>query len=174
MKKAASIFLRADMEQRDVEMLIRWMENPNVTRFLNEDPRVVEELRQLLWTVPAPMLSFHFNRWGHFYLICRGPREPIGFVKLRPLGQPGGYEIVYAIGEESLWGHGYGESAIRAALAMVFGSWQGREVVAKIYPENHRSVRLVTACGFSRNGEGGPLHQYRITAQSYALRELLL
>ena len=62
MKKAASIFLRADMEEHDVEMLIRWMENPNVTRFLNEDTGMAEGLRQLLWTVPAPMLSFRFNR----------------------------------------------------------------------------------------------------------------
>ena len=88
------------------------------------------------------------------------------------MGQPGVYEIVYAIGEESLWGHGYGENAIRAALTMVFDSWRGREVVAKIYPENRRSIRLVTACGFSRNGEDGHLLHYRITARTYALMEL--
>lgn len=167
MKKAASIFLRAEMEQRDVETLIRWMENPNITRYLNEDPCIIDQLRQLLWTVPAPMLSFHFNRWGHFYLICRGQGEPIGFVKLRPTGSSGSYEIVYAIGEETLWGHGYGESAIRAALTLVFVEWRGGEVTAKIYPENHRSIRLVNACGFHRSGPEGQLIQYGITAESY-------
>ena len=38
MKKAASIFLRAEIEMNDIELLIRWMKNPNVTRYLNEDP----------------------------------------------------------------------------------------------------------------------------------------
>ena len=33
MKKAASVFLRADITLRDVDCMIRWMENPNVTRF---------------------------------------------------------------------------------------------------------------------------------------------
>lgn len=37
MKKAASIFLRAEIEMNDIELLIRWMKNPNVTRYLNED-----------------------------------------------------------------------------------------------------------------------------------------
>ena len=38
MKKAASIFLRAEIEMNDIELLIRWMKNPNVTRYLNGDP----------------------------------------------------------------------------------------------------------------------------------------
>ena len=38
MKKAASIFLRAEIEMNDIELLIRWMKNPNITRYLNEDP----------------------------------------------------------------------------------------------------------------------------------------
>ena len=38
MKKAASIFLRAEIEMNDIELLIRWKKNPNVTRYLNEDP----------------------------------------------------------------------------------------------------------------------------------------
>jgi len=41
MKKAASVFLRADITLRDVDRMIRWMENPNVTRFLNEDADIV-------------------------------------------------------------------------------------------------------------------------------------
>ena len=40
MKKAAPIFLRAEIEMNDIELLIRWMKNPNVTRYLNEDPNV--------------------------------------------------------------------------------------------------------------------------------------
>lgn len=38
MKKPLLFFLRAEIEMNDIELLIRWMKNPNVTRYLNEDP----------------------------------------------------------------------------------------------------------------------------------------
>ena len=34
MKKAASIFLRAEIDRQDLELMIRWMDNPNITRYL--------------------------------------------------------------------------------------------------------------------------------------------
>lgn len=167
MKKAASIFLRADIKPQDIELLIRWMENPHITQYLNEEPGVIRSLQQLFLTVPAPMLTFHFNRWGRFFLACRSDGDTIGFVKLRELPERGAYEIVYAIGEETLWGHGYGESAICSALAMVFGEWRGRKVIAKIYPENQRSIRSVCACGFRRSSADGSMLQYGITVDEY-------
>jgi regulator of nucleoside diphosphate kinase len=167
MKKAASIFLRAEIEPRDVELLIHWMENPHITQYLNEEPSVIRSLQQLLLTVPAPMLTFHFNRWGRFFLVCRSNGDTIGFVKLRELPERGAYEIVYVIGEETLWGHGYGESAICSALAMVFGEWRGRKVIAKIYPENQRSIRSVCACGFRRSSADGSMLLYSITMDEY-------
>ena len=143
------------------------MENPHITQYLNEDPGVIRSLRQLLWTVPAPMLTFHFNLWGRFFLVCRSDGDAIGFVKLRELPPGGDYEIVYAISEEALWGHGYGEGAICAALSMVFGEWRGRRVLAKIYPENRRSIRSVCACGFRRSSADGSLHRYWISLDDY-------
>lgn len=37
MKKVSSIFLRSDIYPQDVENLIGWMDNPDVTMYLNED-----------------------------------------------------------------------------------------------------------------------------------------
>lgn len=70
MMKAASVSLRADITLADVDRMIGWMENPNVTRFLNEDPQIVHFLGQLSANVPEPMLSYHFNRSGRFLLVC--------------------------------------------------------------------------------------------------------
>lgn len=36
MKKAASVFLRTQITAQDVHSLILWLENPEVTRYLNE------------------------------------------------------------------------------------------------------------------------------------------
>lgn len=167
MKKAASIFLCAEIEMNDIELLIRWMKNPNVTRYLNEDPNVVHSLRRLSQSVPEPMLTYHFNRTERFFLVCRGEGEAIGFVKLRKTGENGAYEIVYAIGEEELWGRGYGKGAIRSALSTAFLEWRASKVVAKIYTENVRSVRSVRACGFSQSDEDERLCRYKITSAEY-------
>ena len=89
MKKAASIFLRAEITPQDVQLLIRWMENPDVTRYLNEQTNITHSLRRLLSEVPAPMLTFQFNRAGRFFLVCRPGGDAIGFVKLQPRREPG-------------------------------------------------------------------------------------
>ncbi len=167
MKKAASIFLRTDIYPEDVARLIRWMEKPNITRYLNEESGVASSLRRLLDKVPAPMLTYHFNRMGLFFLICRTDGEAIGFIKLRERPQSGHFEIVYAIGEETLWGRGYGAQAIRSALDTAFCQWRARQVVAKIYPENLRSVCLVTACGFRRCGKTEQLLHFSMTMEGY-------
>lgn len=171
MKKAASIFLRAEIYPNDLEQLIRWMENPNVTRYLNEDSQVIDSLRRLRDTTPSTMLTYHFNQTGRFFLVCRSNGACIGFIKLRETIKQGHYEIVYAIGEESIWGHGYGQASIRAALSMVFFEWRAKQVTAKIYAENQRSVRSVRACGFTTDSPNGQLLHYSITMNTY-LRQL--
>lgn len=167
MKKAASIFLRADITLRDVDRMIRWMENPNVTRFLNEDADIVYFLRQLSDSVPEPMLGYHFRRVGHFFMVCPEHEGSVGFVRLSPLGEPGAYEIVYVIGEEALWGHGFGKAAIRAALSKAFLTLDIQTLVAKIMPKNRRSVRSVTACGFTQSSLSDGLLHYTITQDAY-------
>ena len=70
MKKAASVFLRTEIYPEDIPLLIRWMENPHVTRYLNEDENIAASLRTLARSVPAPMLTWRFNQGGRFFLIC--------------------------------------------------------------------------------------------------------
>ena len=172
MTKAASIFLRADIMPEDVKSLVRWMENPAVTRYLNEEPDVTCSLRRILQTVPAPILTFQFNRQGRFFMACCPGGDTIGFVKLREMAEQGTYEIVYAIGEETLWGNGYGEGTIRSALFTAFLEWRARKIVAKICPGNQRSVRAVQSCGFRREETDGQLLQYSITMDDYLRKQL--
>lgn len=103
MKKASSIFLRSEICPRDVEAMICWMDNPEVTMYLNEDPALKGALSELLRKVPAPLLTFRFNEFGKFFIVCLNKNRAIGFVKLQET-ESGVYEIIYVIGEESLWG----------------------------------------------------------------------
>lgn len=148
MRKAASIFLRACERRRDLDSLIYWLKNPEVNQFLNEEPGMVRYLSRLADTVPEPMLSFHLNTMGRFYMICLEDRTGIGFVKLAETACPGTLEIVYAIGEDTLWGFGYGEAAVRRAVRLAFEELGARKILAKIDAQNERSRRLAFACGF--------------------------
>lgn len=73
MKKVSSIFLRSDIYLQDVDNLIGWMDNPDVTMYLNEDHALRRNLTQLLRSVPAPLLAFRFNEFGKFFY--RVPRQ---------------------------------------------------------------------------------------------------
>jgi RimJ/RimL family protein N-acetyltransferase len=167
MKKAASIFLRADMEPADVRALSGWLQNQTVTRYLNEDAGASDALLDLLETTPAPLLTCRFNRTGRFFLVCDGEDDAIGFVKLQKQADPGCYEVVFAIGDERIWGNGYGTQALRAALAQVFLEWRGRKVTAKIYRGNTRSERTVRGCGFREEARLENLSRFTLTQADY-------
>ena len=122
MKKAASAFLRMEICHADITRMIRWMRNPNVTRYLNEAPDVAQSLEQLVRSVPEPMYQYHLCRTGHFFMVCHQENESVGFVKLLPTAMEGAYEIVYVIGEDALWGHGLGQQAVRSALSKASAS----------------------------------------------------
>ena len=76
MKKAASVFLRTEMTLRDVELLSQWMENPIITRYLNEMPGVSDSLRDLAGKIPAPLLALRFNQEGRFSSSAKRMERP--------------------------------------------------------------------------------------------------
>lgn len=70
-------------------------------------------------------------------------------------------------GEESLWGRGYGKSALSSALETAFFTLRAKKVVAKTYPENTRSVRSALSCGFVCTRNDSRLHTYSILANDF-------
>ena len=166
-EKSRFCFLRMEIYRTDVMRMVDWMNNANVTKYLNEAPEVARSLDALLAATPEPMLRFHFNRSGRFYLICHEGCESIGFVKLLPLPGTKAYEIVYVIGEEALWGHGLGAQAVHAALAHAFGDLQAERVIAKIMPQNLRSIHCVHTCGFRQSESPSSLIRFEITLDEY-------
>lgn len=138
MKKAASAFLRMEICHADITRMIRWMRNPNVTKYLNEAPDVAQSLEQLVRSVPEPMYQYHLCRTGHFFMVCHQENESVGFVKLLPTATVGAYLHLRA-----------------------------DRVVAKVMPQNLRSIRCVRACGFQQMAEMPRLVRFEITFDAY-------
>lgn len=118
--------------------MIRWMGNPNVTKYLNEAPDVAQSLEQLVRSVPEPMYQYHLCRTGHFFMVCHQENESVGFVKLLPTATEGAYLHLRA-----------------------------DRVVAKVMPQNLRSIRCVRACGFQQMAEMPRLVRFEITFDAY-------
>lgn len=138
MKKAASAFLRMEICHADITRMIRGMRNPNVTKYLNEAPDVARSLEQLVQSVPEPMYQYHLCRTGHFFMVCHQENESVGFVKLLPTATEGAYLHLRA-----------------------------DRVVAKVMPQNLRSIRCVRACGFQQMAEMPRLVRFEITFDAY-------
>ena len=138
MKKAASAFLRMEICHADITRMIRWMRNPNVTKYLNEAPDVAQSLEQRVRSVPEPMYQYHLCRTGHFFMVCHQENESVGFVKLLPTATEGAYLHLRA-----------------------------DRVVAKVMPQNLRSIRCVRACGFQQMAEMPRLVRFEITFDAY-------
>ncbi|MGI6716585.1 MAG: GNAT family N-acetyltransferase [Eubacteriales bacterium] len=167
MQKALSVRLRTDINTKDIQNIIKWLNNENVTKYLNESPNAKDNLLYLLENIQSHMLTFHLNRNGYFFLICTGhDDEAIGFIRLIDL--PGDrYEVVYVIGEEELWGKGLGKAALSKALEHVFFEKRGKAVLAKISHKNIRSVRTAVRCGMSHVKSGTNFTEYSVTFEDY-------
>ncbi len=182
MKRAVSVALRADIKTEDIQNIIRWLRNENVVRYLNESPSAPDSLLNLLDNVPQHMLTFHLNREGRFYLVCDKRGVSIGFLRFRDLPPGDRYEVVYVIGEEGLWGQGFGKAALREGLNLLFFENRAKSVTAKIYHDNTRSLHTALRCGMrankasdaktscDKNEETKPTHailEYSVTFEEY-------
>jgi RimJ/RimL family protein N-acetyltransferase len=166
MDKAASIFLRPEIGAEDIRYLAHWLRSERVTRYLNEEADTPEALERLLSSTPEPLLQCRLSRLGRFFMVCRDWGTPIGFIRLVEQAA-GDYEIVFAIGDETLWGRGCGSQALQAAMRLVFLDWRARRLTARIYHGNQRSVNTVCGCGFLRERSGAQLDAYGIRMAEY-------
>ncbi|HBR30504.1 MAG: GNAT family N-acetyltransferase [Eubacteriales bacterium] len=170
MKRAASVFLRADITASDAYALIDWLKNKKITKYMNESPKVTENIHTILKQGNTPFLTMYFNRQGRFFMIDDDKNLPIGFIKLVETEVENSYEIVIAIGDESIWGRGYGRNAVNKCLQMVFYEWRADKIIANIHYENRHSINLFEKMGLKKEKENRNTIRYRITKEEYLKR----
>lgn len=162
--KGKDIILRQEIYKSDALKILNWVEDREVSRYLNERSGVGNSIKEVVSRVNMPILTPLFNQNSSFFIILNND-EPIGFLRLVPKGNTA--EMVVAIGEKEKWGMGLGPNAILEGLKKAFFNWKVDEVVAKINFKNHRSKRAFTKAGFEADRKLLTETQYSITLKNF-------
>ncbi len=168
--RALQVSLKQEVTRNDALIIMNWMENEEVTRYLNEAADIASEIRHAVNKVSMMIMTQLFNRNGSFFLIRTDENKPIGFLKLiRRLNEA---EMVIVIGEQERWGQGLGKSTIHQGLNIAFFQWRLQRVKAVISPENLRSIKAFESVGFELEKELSNSLHFSITQKDYLKRLL--
>lgn len=130
---------------------VRWMNDPQVTRYMESRTEFSGEAHTLasLKTYVRRQLATP-NVWMFAVLLSSG--QHIGNVKLttNPLHQHGHIGIL--IGEAECWGHGYATESLRLLRAFAHVSLGLQHVWAGCYSTNLGGIRAFEKAGFQREG----------------------
>ena len=159
------ISLRPEITRADALTLMDWLEDEHVTRFLSDSPNVSRFIERVMGRVQLPILTHLFNQGGRFFMVCDRHDVPVGFVRLIKTGAD--CEMVVVIGDRANWGRKLGASAIREAMKVAFFEMRAEKLIAKIHPDNERSLKSFERCGFLPHSELLPLKSFAMTSARY-------
>ena len=131
--------------------LMDWLEDEEVTRFLSDSCNVSRLIEQVIGRVQLPILTHLFNQGGRFFMAYDRHDVPVGFVRLVKMGPD--CEMVLVIGDRDNWGRKLGASAIREGMKLAFFEMRAARLIAKIHPENVRSLNAFLRSGFLPESE---------------------
>jgi regulator of nucleoside diphosphate kinase len=168
MKKKPFVSLRPEITRTHALILMGWLEDDPVTRYLSDSRNVSRFIAQAIDQTQTPILTHLFNQGGRFFMVHDRDDTPVGFVRLVKTGRE--VEIVVVIGDHGNWGRGVGSSSIREGLKVAFLEMRADAVIAKIHPLNVHSHRAFERCGFLVKSETSALKSFCLTAGRYRRR----
>ncbi len=163
--RAIQVNLKQEVTRYDAMIILNWMENNEITRYLNESANITCEIKQTIDRVNMIIMTHLFNKDGSFYLIHDDDNTPLGFLKL--VRKHNEVEMVIVIGEQKLWGQGLGKSSIKRGLDIAFFQWRVPRVIAKINSNNIRSINAFENLGFSKEYENTNTKVFSLSMDDY-------
>lgn len=159
------ISLRPEITRTHAFTLMNWMEDERVTHYLSDSSSVSRFIAQAVDRAQMPILTHLFNQGGRFFMAYDRNDSPVGFVRLVKTGAD--CEIVLVVGDHDNWGQGLGGSTIREGLKLAFLDMRAENVIAKIHPNNTRSLKGFERCGFNVRSETPTLNSLSMTVCQY-------
>ncbi|EPY2274791.1 GNAT family N-acetyltransferase [Clostridium sporogenes] len=160
-----NVELRQEVFKSDASIIANWLEDTEITQYLNEKQNVSKSIKDIMYRINMPILTHLFNQNGSFFMVTTNEKEPVGFLRLVPKNNIA--EIVIVIGDKDKWGKGLGTNAILEGLKHAFFQWRVDEVVAKINFKNQRSRRVFRKIGFTENKELAKEMQYSMSIKEF-------
>jgi regulator of nucleoside diphosphate kinase len=159
------VSLCPEITRADALTLMDWLEDECVTRHLSDSRQVSRSIEQVIGRVQLPVLTHLFNQGGRFFMVCDRHDAPVGFVRLVKTGPD--CEMVVVIGNRERWGRQLGASAIREAMKVAFLEMRAAELIAKIHPQNERSLKAFQRCGFRLQRQTPALACFAMSSDRY-------
>lgn len=145
--------------------LMDWLEDERVTCYLSDSRDVSRSIEHAIDRTQLPILTHLFNQGGRFFMAYDRHDHPVGFVRLIKSGAD--CEIVLAIGDCQQWGRNLGGRTIREAMKLAFLDMRAEKLIAKIHPDNARSLKTFLRNGFLLESETPTLKSFAMTAGRY-------
>jgi regulator of nucleoside diphosphate kinase len=159
------VSLCPEITRADALTLIEWLQDECVTRHLSDSRDVSRQIEQVVARVQLPTLTHLFNQGGRFFIAHDRRDVPVGFVRLAQSGVD--CEMVLVIGDARKWGRGLGAAAIREGMKLAFLEMRAEKLIAKIHPDNARSLKTFGRCGFLPESATPALKSFAITSARY-------
>ena len=159
------ISLCPEITRADALTLMDWLEDEDVTRFLSDSRHVSRFIEQVIGRVQLPILTHLFNQGGRFFMAYDRHDVPVGFVRLVKQGAE--CEMVLVIGNRDNWGRKLGASAIREGLKLAFFDMRAEKLIAKIHPDNVRSLKAFLHGGFVLESESPVMKSLSMSSERY-------
>lgn len=163
------VSLCPEITRADALTLIDWLEDECVTRHLSDSRHVSRFVEQVIGRVQLPILTHLFNQGGRFFMAYDRHDVPVGFVRLAKEGP--NCEMVLVIGNRHRWGRKLGAATIREGMKRAFLDMRAEKLIAKIHPDNARSLKAFERCGFVLESQLPALKFFAMTSERY--RQLL-
>lgn len=159
------VSLCPEITRSDALKLMDWLEDECVTRHLSDSRHVSRFIEQVIGRVQLPILTHLFNQGGRFSMVYDGQDLPVGFVRLVKTGPV--CEMVLVIGNRDNWGRQLGASAIREAMKLAFFEMRAERLIAKVHPDNARSLKVFQRAGFLLESQSPALRSFAMTSERY-------
>jgi RimJ/RimL family protein N-acetyltransferase len=149
--------LTVEEPETTAEAFCRWDQNSEFMRLLDDDPCHLRSEKKLNEEV---VKSVDANKWIEFMVRRLADDRLIGFVGLYWINPSQGEAFMgVGVGEEDLWGKGYGTDAIRLMLNYAFSELNLRRISLELFEYNQRALRSYQKVGFVEEGRMRGVYQ---------------
>ena len=159
------ISLCPEITRSNALTLMDWLEDEGVTQYLSDSRHVSRFIEQVIGRVQLPILTHLFNQGGRFFMAYDQHDVPVGFVRLVKKGPD--CEMVLVIGNRDNWGRKLGASAIREGMKLAFFDMRAEKLIAKIHPDNGRSLQAFERSGFVLESQTPSMKSFSLHSERY-------